>query len=176
MKITPILFVDLDGTIRHGKDQLGRFVNSADDVVIFDGVVDILKSYKERGWRIVAISNQGGVAMGLLTMEGVDSAMQATRQQCSHLFDEMYWCSHHPDAVADDFNSRLEKSVCFCRKPRIGLVVVAFAAMTLKHGENYRPYECLFVGDRTEDRECALNANIPFVWAHNWRNSGPLTT
>ncbi len=37
---TPLLAVDLDGTVRHGKAELGRFVNGPDDVVVFPEAVD----------------------------------------------------------------------------------------------------------------------------------------
>jgi len=41
------------------KDELGRFVNDASDVVIFPEVPDILAEYKRLGWRIVGVTNQG---------------------------------------------------------------------------------------------------------------------
>jgi hypothetical protein len=31
---TPVLYLNLDGTVRHGRDELGRFVNGPNDVVI----------------------------------------------------------------------------------------------------------------------------------------------
>jgi len=34
----------------------------------------------------------------------------------------------------------------------------------------YPNYEYLIVGDRPEDQQCAANANIPFMWAEEWRN------
>ena len=30
--------------------------------------------------------------------------------------------------------------------------------------------EVLMVGDRPEDQQAANNANIPFMWAEEWRN------
>ncbi|MFO0448776.1 MAG: hypothetical protein ACK52I_08960 [Pseudomonadota bacterium] len=34
----------------------------------------------------------------------------------------------------------------------------------------YTPSEILFIGDRPEDEESAKAANIPFIWAHEWRS------
>lgn len=174
MKPTPILFTDLDGTIRYnGKDPKG-FISTPDEVEIFDGVVDILKSYKSKGWRIVSISNQGGIAMGHVAEHTVARNMAETQRMCANLFDRMYWCIHHPNAVGDDFASTEEKSVCLCRKPRIGYIVAAMASLAEQYREEYKPYTCLFVGDREEDKGCAEAANIQFIWADTWRKIGPL--
>lgn len=32
-----VLYLDLDGTVRHGFDELGRFVNKPEDVTVFSG-------------------------------------------------------------------------------------------------------------------------------------------
>lgn len=174
-KPTPILFLDLDGTVRLGKDELGRWPNGPADVELFDGMVDLLKSYKARGWRIVAVSNQGGIALGHIDEHDVAKAMQETNRLCSNLIDRMNWCNHHPDAEGDENTDKEEKSICFCRKPRIGMVVTSIMSLSLEHKhEYYRPYACLFVGDRSEDKECAANANIPFISAKQWRDRGPI--
>jgi hypothetical protein len=39
-KAVPVLYLDLDGTVRKGKDELGRFVNGPDDVELFPEVPD----------------------------------------------------------------------------------------------------------------------------------------
>jgi D-glycero-D-manno-heptose 1,7-bisphosphate phosphatase len=33
-----------------------------------------------------------------------------------------------------------------------------------------KPEEVLMVGDRPEDQQAASSANIPFMWAEDWRN------
>lgn len=173
MKPTPILFLDLDGTVRYSSDP-GGFIHDPVDVEIYNGVVDILKSYKAKGWRIVSISNQGGIAMGYVTEHQVARNMQETNRMCANLFDRMYWCIHHPSAEADDFSSKEEKSICLCRKPRIGYVINAMLSLSEQYGDDYRPYTCLFVGDRAEDEGCAKASGIPFMGAEKWRELGPI--
>ena len=34
-KAVPVLYLDMDGTVRKGKDELGRFVNGPEDVEVF---------------------------------------------------------------------------------------------------------------------------------------------
>lgn len=160
----PVLYLDLDGTVRHGKNELGRFVNGPDDVVVFDGVPDLLRRYQELGWRIVGISNQGGIALGLVTMTRVAQAMLETQRQTGGAFDKIAWCQHHPSASDPEF------AVCWCRKPRAGLIIETALALAEKHpGEIYPPHMALFVGDRPEDEGCAAAAAVRFMPAVAWR-------
>lgn len=163
-KRVPILYCDIDGTIRWGKDELGRFVNTAEDVRVFDEVPDLLWRYKKLGWRIVGVSNQGGIALGHMDMRTCAAAMMETQRQTRNAFDKIAWCSHHPGA--DD----PEMAVCWCRKPRAGLVIESALALAEQHrGEIYPPHMALFVGDRPEDATCAGNAGLRFMAADVWR-------
>lgn len=163
-KRVPVLYLDIDGTVRWGKDELGRFVNTAADVHVFDEVPDLLWRYKKLGWRIVGVSNQGGIALGYMDVRTCMAAMLATQRQTRDAFDKIAWCSHHPDAKDP------EMAVCWCRKPRPGLVIEsALALAELHHGEIYPPHLGLFVGDRPEDAACAEGAGLRFMAADVWR-------
>lgn len=167
MKATKVLYLDLDGTVRRGFDELGRFVNKKEDVEVFDGVVDLMRKYKEKGWRIVGVTNQGGVATGQLSYEDMAAAIIETNRQTEQLFDKIMVCVHHPDA------REKEMAVCWCRKPRIGNVVLAAHELGKVYDEYYPPHLALFIGDRPEDKQCAENAGIPFMDAKEWRESYP---
>lgn len=163
-RTVPVLYLDLDGTVRHGKDELGRFVNGPDDVVVFPEAIARMREWRRAGGRIVACSNQGGIALGIVTMKQVREAMVETHRQCGHLFDKVTWCSHHPNAEEP------EMAKCWCRKPSPGLVIEAALALSgLHEGEIYPPHLGLFVGDRPEDEECARLAGLRFMWAKDWR-------
>lgn len=92
---THVLWIDLDGTVRHGFDELGYFVHKPEHVQIFDGVANILAAYKLAGWRIVGVTNQGGVALGHLTVEDVMSVNFQTHRMCHGLFDKI---TTHPSS------------------------------------------------------------------------------
>lgn len=164
-KATRLLVLDLDGTVRHGKDELGRFVNCADDVVIFPEALAQMRKWKAAGGRIIAVSNQGGIALGHMTFEACSKAMIRTHELTERLFDKIAWCRHHPDAFDPEY------ARCWCRKPAPGLLIESAVelARNLKHTEFYPPYLGLFVGDREEDKECARLAGFDFKWAHEWR-------
>lgn len=165
----PVLYLDLDGTVREGKDDpLGRFVNGPDDVVVFPQAVDRMRAWKQAGGRIIGISNQGGVALRIVSFAAVRTAMAETQRQCEGLFDRIAFCVHHPKAEDP------EMARCWCRKPRPGLVIEAANQLARQLGarnvhEYYPPHMALFVGDRDEDRQCAEAANVDFQWAQDWR-------
>jgi D-glycero-D-manno-heptose 1,7-bisphosphate phosphatase len=169
-KMVPVLYCDLDGTVRKGKDELGRFVNGPEDVELFEGVYALLWLYKRQGWRIVACSNQGGIALGHMSLETCMKAMAETQYQLNGVFDKMIWCMHHPQA------DELEMAVCWCRKPRSGMIIEAALDLGEETGEIYPPYMALFVGDRPEDEGCAQGANVPFLEAKVWRTGAHFKT
>lgn len=161
----PLLYLDLDGTVRQGKDDdLGKFVNGPEDVRVFPEAVERMRAWKRGGGRIVAITNQGGLALGYVSPEAVHAANFETNRQAGGLFDLLLVCGHHPDA------EDITMTRCWCRKPRIGLVARATFELEILHpGEGYPPRLAYLVGDREEDRLCAEAANIDFLWAADWR-------
>ena len=160
----PVLYLDLDGTVREGKDDaLGRFVNGPEDVRVFPEAVELMRRWKTGGGRIIAVSNQGGVALGHVAPDRVHAAMAETHHQCDQLFDRIMWCSHHPGA------SNPEMSRCWCRKPAPGLLIEGALSLASQYDEFYPPYMGLMVGDRAEDEECARLAGLDFQWAADWR-------
>lgn len=162
-KRVALLVLDLDGTVRKGKDELGRFVNTAADVEVFPEALALMREWKSRGGRIIGASNQGGISLGILTMQAVADAMMETHRQCDQLFDKIAWCQHHPDAKNPEF------ARCWCRKPSPGLVIESALDLAHATGEIYPPHMALFVGDRPEDEGCAKSLNMDFMWAADWR-------
>lgn len=162
-KRVALLAVDLDGTVRKGYDELGRFVNGPGDVEVFPEAVKLLREWKERGGRIIAVSNQGGIALGLVSMHDIAEAMLETNSQCGGIFDKMTWCQHHPDAKDPEF------ARCWCRKPAPGMLIESALRLAERTGEIYPPHLGLFVGDRPEDELCAKVVNFDFKWAKDWR-------
>lgn len=164
MKATPVLYLDLDGTVRHGKDELGHFVNEPSDVVIFPEALKMMQQAKTDGWRIIGVTNQGGVSLGYMSFEIAGETLKATYDLSEKLFDRIMMCVHHPDAKEP------EMAVCWCRKPRAGLVIDGALELARQYtDEYYPPHMALFVGDRPEDQQCAEAANIRFQWAAEWR-------
>jgi D-glycero-D-manno-heptose 1,7-bisphosphate phosphatase len=166
-KATKLLVLDLDGTVRHGFDELGRFVNTAKDVVVFPEAVAKMREWKKQGGRIIGLSNQGGIAMGHVTMQQVAEAMLETQRQCSGLFDKISFCQHYPQAKDPEY------ARCWCRKPAPGGLIEAAIDLARSANEFYPPHLALMVGDREEDRRCAEIISFDFLWAKDWRSITP---
>jgi len=162
---TKVLYLDLDGTVRKCQEDGVGFVNKASDVKVYDEVPELLQRYKKAGYRIVGITNQGGVALGHLSFDDMSQAIFETQKQTDNAFDKILACVHHPEA------KEKEMAICWCRKPRIGNVVQGAIALGKIYSEYYPPHMALFVGDRDEDRQCAENAGIQFQVAKEWRTN-----
>lgn len=159
----PVLYLDLDGTVRHNRHDPEGFINAADDVAVYPEAVTMMRRWRSAGGRIIGVSNQGGVALGHLGADECARAMMRTHELTGGLFDKVAWCVHHP-AAADP-----EMARCWCRKPAPGLLIEAALDVAARTGECYPPYMALMVGDRDEDRECARIAGVDFQDAAEWR-------
>lgn len=163
-RATAALFLDLDGTVRHGMAELGRFVNTANDVVVFPEALPRMREWKATGGRIVAVHNQGGLSLGHLSVGDFQGALIRTMEQAEGLFDAVSMCPHHPKSTDP------EAASCWCRKPSPKMVFEGLNILTQDHRDEFYPRElALVVGDRPEDEECAARAGVRFMWADNWR-------
>jgi len=134
-----VLF-DRDGTLVHDVPYNG----DPDRVRPLEGAVESVARLRAHGLRIGVVSNQSGVARGLLTSDQV-SAVNAEVDATVGPFDTWQVCPHGPD------------DGCDCRKPRPGMVRAAARALGV------RPEECVVVGDIGADVEAARAAGARSV-------------
>lgn len=157
-----LLIVDIDGTVIEGPE--GKFANKAEDVRVYPAAVKALQLHKDLGGRILAVSNQGGIALGYTTPEQVADKMREVQKQCGGSIDNIRVCPHY---FEDDDDTYLP---CFCRKPSPGLAIDGIAYLMNLYKEEYKPAYTMFVGDRAEDQACAQRLEVKFMWAHEWRD------
>lgn len=178
--MTKILFLDLDGTVRRTKSG-AKFINDPYDQELIPGVQEAIARYPEH-W-IIGITNQGGVAAGKKSVSDCVNEQMITSRMLMQVTDKfcgIFFCTDYDgndcfqltsglvqmsEKIDWEHTPTIAKWKGLCRKPDPGMVEIALAML---EGEINRS-ECLFVGDRNEDQECAKNANIPFMWAHDWR-------
>jgi len=157
-KVQPALCLDFDGTIRYSKR--GRIINRPEDVALFDGVEEQIWSYKDQGYLVFGITNQGGVAYGFKNEE----KWQAELAQTVGLFerdpfDHVGFSLLHPKGRIKPYNHR-----SLLRKPEIGMLAACEVAM-FQQGIIVDWDNSIFVGDRPEDEECANRAGLEFIHA-----------
>ena len=98
-----------------------------------------LDRLRRAGLPVAVVSNQSGVARGLLTSEQV-AAVNRRMVELLGPFDAVLVCEHGPDEG------------CACRKPRPGLVLEAARRLGVD------PTQCVLVGDIGADVEAARAA------------------
>jgi len=126
------VFLDRDGTLMENVPYCRR----AEDVHVFPGVDDALSALRRAGWRLIVITNQSGIARGLITPEAYEAVTAEFERQVGEKFDAIYFCADSPDAPS----SR--------RKPAIGMLEEAAA----EHGIDLRA--SWLIGDSEVDMRC----------------------
>jgi D-glycero-D-manno-heptose 1,7-bisphosphate phosphatase len=165
--VKPALCLDLDGTIRYSKR--GPFIHKPEDIVLFDGTEDVIWGFRDKGYLILGVTNQGGVAYGLKKPGDVDDEIEATLRLFErNPFDVIKASLLHPEGRVEPYKHR-----SLLRKPDIGMLALYEAEFFAK-GVVIDWDNSIFVGDRPEDEECAGRAGIEFIWAHEFFNRDPI--
>ena len=98
------VFFDRDGTLCRDAHYLSRM----EDLEIFSEITT-LSGLREHGFSLIGISNQSGIARGIVPENVTKQVNQIFMDQYG--FDAFYYCPHHP---ADH---------CSCRKPEPGMLI-----------------------------------------------------
>ena len=130
-----LVLFDRDGTLVHDVPYNG----DPGQVRPVDGAKEALDRLRARGVRVGVVSNQSGVARGLITQPQVDACMDRLAELLGP-FDTVQVCPHGPD------------DGCTCRKPAPGMVKAACAELDVD------PARCVVVGDIGADVAAAAAA------------------
>jgi D-glycero-D-manno-heptose 1,7-bisphosphate phosphatase len=136
------VFLDRDGVINTERGYTHRL----EDFVILPDLIENLQMYLEKGYLLIVVSNQSGIAKGLYTQAEVETIHAfLTNELIKHniKFSEIYYCIHHPDV-----------SRCICRKPDSLFVEKALARFNIDPAKSY------FIGDKDRDVEAAEKAGV----------------
>lgn len=137
------LFLDRDGVINHDP---GDYTMSEAEFVVLPYVVEALQLAQQKGYKIIVITNQGGIAKGLYDHREVEKMHRKLRHLCQEAGVEItgiYYSPHHPD-----FGNSLS------RKPGSLLMERALARHRIDASQS------VMVGDRQRDIECAAAAGV----------------
>ena len=138
MMLRRAAFLDRDGTII---EDTG-FVRDPDQVRLISGSAGAIRRLNEAGWVVVVVTNQSGIARGLLTKADYDAVaarLDALLAEHGARIDASYMCPHHPEMTGP----------CDCRKPGLK----HYLAAAERFGIDFTG--SIFVGDRMSDVEPA---------------------
>jgi len=148
MKKRKALFLDLDGTVRvtnNGKPC----PNKPSDQEILPGRVDKIKGYKNKGYSIVAVTNQSGIDLGYMKESDCQDCLEDLNKKMGGVFDLMLYAK---SANKEDP----------CRKPNTGMFTHAAQKMNIDLGKS------ITVGDMESDRLAGEKAGTKFYWAKDF--------
>lgn len=129
------VFLDRDGVLNK---ELGDYVCRLADFNVLEHNLKSLLEIQNRGYLLIVITNQGGLAKGWYsdeTLSQMHAHLRAIYADHGINLVEIYYCNHHPE-----FNGR-----CLCRKPNSILIEKALARFNIAAAQSY------FIGDRERD-------------------------
>ncbi|MEA3448669.1 MAG: HAD family hydrolase [Bacteroidota bacterium] len=137
------VFLDRDGVVNR---EIGDYVRRLEDFRLNNGVLKSIKLLKSEGYKVIIVSNQGGISKGLYTKDQIDCMHDLLIEQVRRFgadIDEIYVCPHH---------SSIEK--CLCRKPSGLMLEKAIARFDIDKSR------AVFIGDAERDVEAANRAGV----------------
>ena len=126
------LFLDRDGTLMVDTG----YVRDPADVSLLPGVGAALRTASELGFLLVLVSNQSGVARGIISssqLEAVQTRFEGDLADVDVKLDDVRFCLHGPN------------DGCRCRKPAAGMLVDAAAHLGIDLTSS------VILGDRASD-------------------------
>lgn len=143
----PTVLLDRDGVLNE-KAPKAEYVSSWKDFRWCKGALEALKLLRANGYRVIVISNQAGIARGMLTHEAVQDIhrhMAREAEAGGGFIEAVYYCPHHWDEA------------CACRKPKPGMLLAAQRDFSLNLSR------CVYIGDDPRDGVAAEAAHCPFI-------------
>jgi len=142
-------FFDLDGTVRQTKS--GKVCpNHPEDQEVMPGRYDKLWDLKNKGFKIVAVTNQGGVGLGYMTEGRCKEILKDLDEKMGGVFDKMMYAPAPPKAGHP------------MTKPNPGMIHSAAKDLGIDLKKS------IMVGDRDSDKEAAKRAGVKFHWADDF--------
>lgn len=143
------IFLDRDGTLNFDPGYLGE----PDKVKLFPEVGEALSTLKnDHHFLLIVVSNQSGIARGLITKNQVDSVNSRINdllEDHNVEIDAFYYCPFHPE-FSDSILSK-------CRKPSPEMLLTAAKDFNIDLAGSY------MVGDSVTDIQCGISAGVKTV-------------
>lgn len=145
-KKSKAIFLDRDGVINI---EVG-YLSDPENFEFIEGSVEALRILKQKGFILIIITNQAGIARGYYTKEALNEIhkkMNRLLKEQDVVLDDVFYCPHHPDFTG----------ACDCRKPKPGMIIKAKEKYNIDLQNSY------MVGDTLKDIESGLAANCKTV-------------
>lgn len=136
------VFLDRDHTLNPDSG----YISDPKKFDLYPWVPEELAKLKAKGYLLIIVSNQSGIARGLITWEQLNQIHKKMNeilaQKVKIKIDSYQVCPHHPDEG------------CECRKPKAKLFLAAAQAFNIDLTQSY------MIGDRQSDMDAGKNAGV----------------
>jgi D-glycero-D-manno-heptose 1,7-bisphosphate phosphatase len=140
------VFFDRDGTLIRDPGCISH----PDQVELLDGAAEAVKQMQLLGYKTVVVSNQPGVAKGILTEETLEQIHGRLRELIGRQgasLDAIYYCPFHPDGAVPKYRQDSD-----WRKPKPGMLLAAAGELDIDLTRSW------MVGDSLRDTEAGRSA------------------
>ena len=145
------VFLDRDNTVIEDPG----YISDPKVVKLLPGVELALKSLSQCGYKLVVVTNQSGIARGLLTEQTLEMIHSELRRQLSdrgaHL-DGIYYCPFHPEGTIEQYTRESD-----LRKPQPGMLLLAAKELDIDLSQSW------MVGDSARDIEAGQRAGCKTI-------------
>lgn len=143
----PAVFLDRDGVIN--RRIVGGYVRRWEEFEFLPGIMETLPPMHAAGFRTVLVTNQRGIALGLMSEHDLaaihERMQQALADATGHRIDAIYFCPHD------------RAGGCACRKPMPGMLLDAARDLDLDLSRSW------MIGDSESDIEAGRAAGCRTV-------------
>jgi D-glycero-D-manno-heptose 1,7-bisphosphate phosphatase len=145
------IFLDRDDTLIEDPG----FINHPDQVKLLDGVDKSLIELRAMGYKLVVVSNQSGVARGIISEKSLDEIHNRLKQVLAEKgapLDRIYYCPYHPDGIIEKYRKESDR-----RKPNPGMLLAAADEMDIDLTQSW------MIGNSSRDVEAGLKAGCKTI-------------
>ncbi len=155
--MTRTLLIDRDGVLN--VDRVDH-VRSPEELVVLPTACQALLELEARGFHVLVITNQSGIARGFFstaTLDAIHAKLLRELGEAARVLAGFYVCPHRPE------------DGCGCRKPLPGLITKAQAEW------GFAPADTWMVGDTLRDLQAAHAAGCKAAFVKTGQGvAGPL--
>ncbi|MFC1676470.1 D-glycero-alpha-D-manno-heptose-1,7-bisphosphate 7-phosphatase [Planctomycetota bacterium] len=145
------IFLDRDDTLIEDPG----YINDPAQVKLLNGAAQALIDLKAMGYKLVVITNQSGVARGIVTekvLEKIHERLKYLLTMKSVSLDGIYYCPCHPDAAIEKYRKESEM-----RKPNPGMILTAADELNIDLSKSW------MIGNSGHDVEAGSRAGCKTI-------------
>lgn len=135
-----VVFLDRDGTIN---DDKTGYISNPEDLHLFPFTAEAIKIFNELALKTVVVTNQSGIARGLLTieqLEDVHNYMLKLLLEQGAIIDKILYSPYYKNGIIEPFNKEH-----ISRKPNPGMFFDAMKFYPIKAKSSF------MIGDKPAD-------------------------